>query len=112
MTSTDSPPYAAACCGLGCGLGGLRAVRQPSPFGHRGQQRVDADGFAFGATMSTEVPADGAGHFDSDLVGFQLAEHFIDRDASPGFLNHVATVASVTLSPRVGTRTSVSWLVL
>ena len=26
---------------------------------------------------------------------------------SPGFLNHVATVASVTLSPRVGTRISV-----
>ena len=60
------------------------------------------------ATISPNVPAAGAG---TSTVTLSVSNsHSISSCAtvSPGFLNQVATVASVTDSPKVGTRTSVA----
>ena len=59
------------------------------------------------ATISDRVPATGLG--TSTVTLSVSSSHSISSTAtlSPGCLNHVATVASVTDSPRVGTRTSV-----
>ncbi|HRW42513.1 MAG TPA: hypothetical protein P5193_13260, partial [Microthrixaceae bacterium] len=59
------------------------------------------------ATISAILPAEGLG--TSTVTLSVSSSHSISSwaTASPGFLNHVATVASVTDSPRVGTRTSV-----
>ena len=60
-----------------------------------------------GAIISPSAPAMGEG--TSTVTLSVSSSHSISSTltASPGFLNQVATVASVTLSPRVGTRTSV-----
>jgi hypothetical protein len=60
-----------------------------------------------GATISDNVPAAGLG--TSTVTLSVSSSHSISSTAtaSPGFLNQVATVASVTDSPSVGTRTSV-----
>ena len=58
------------------------------------------------ATISDRMPAAGAG--TSTVTLSVSSSHSISSAAteSPGFLNQVAIVASDTLSPSVGTRTS------
>ena len=58
-------------------------------------------------TMSDRVPAAGLGTSTVTLSVSSSQSISSTATASPGFLNHVATVASVTDSPSVGTRTSV-----
>ena len=55
-------------------------------FADIGQQGVDADGVTFLSNNFAQGASYGAGHFDGDLIGFQLAEHFIHRDGIAGFL--------------------------
>ena len=58
------------------------------------------------ATMSARVPATGEGTSTVTLSVSSSQSISSTATLSPGFLNHVATVASVTDSPKVGTRTS------
>ncbi len=59
------------------------------------------------ATISVRTPAAGAGTSTVTLSVSSSQSISSTLTASPTFLNQVATVASVTLSPRVGTRMSV-----
>ena len=59
------------------------------------------------ATMSERVPATGEGTSTVTLSVSSSQSISSTATVSPGFLNQVATVASVTDSPRVGTRISV-----
>ncbi len=59
-----------------------------------------------GATMAAKMPDTGAGTSTVTLSVSNSHSISSAATASPGFLNQVATVASETLSPRVGTRTS------
>ena len=59
------------------------------------------------AMISPRVPAEGAGTSTVTLSVSSSQSISSAAMVSPGFLNHVATVASDTLSPRVGTRTSI-----
>ena len=58
------------------------------------------------ATISPMVPATGLGTSTVTLSVSSSQSISSTATESPGFLNHVATVASVTDSPSVGTRTS------
>jgi len=60
------------------------------------------------ATMSPRVPAVGAGTSRVTLSVSSSSSGSSAFTASPGFLNHLAIVASETDSPRVGTRISVA----
>ena len=85
----------------GAGLGGGGA------FGDLAEQRADRDGLA---VLDRDLGQHAGGrrrHFDGHLVGFELDQRLVDGDGSPGCLNHWPMVASVTDSPRVGTRMSV-----
>ena len=64
------------------------------------------------ATISPKVPAAGAGTSTVTLSVSSSQSISSASTRSPGFLNHVATVASVTDSPSVGTRTSVLMIFL
>ena len=55
------------------------------------------------AMISANVPATGDGTSTVTLSVSSSHSMSSTATASPGFLNHVATVASVTLSPKVGT---------
>ena len=59
------------------------------------------------ATISESTPATGEGTSTVTLSVSNSQSISSTSTVSPGFLNQVATVASVTLSPRVGTRISV-----
>ena len=59
------------------------------------------------AIMSLRVPSIGDGTSTVTLSVSSSQSISSTATISPGFLNHVATVAVVTLSPNVGTRTSV-----
>ena len=59
------------------------------------------------ATISARTPATGEGTSRETLSVSNSHRISSTATASPTFLNQVATVASVTLSPRAGTRTSV-----
>src|SRR3978361_2321398 len=59
------------------------------------------------ATISPSVPADGAGTSIVTLSVSSSTSGSSTATASPAFLNHLPIVASVTDSPRVGTRISV-----
>ncbi len=58
------------------------------------------------ARISPSVPAAGEGTSTETLSVSSSQSISSTSTASPGFLNQVATVASVTLSPSVGTRIS------
>ena len=64
------------------------------------------------ATISPSTPAAGEGTSTVTLSVSSSQSISSTATASPGFLNQVATVASVTDSPRVGTRISVIWFFL
>jgi hypothetical protein len=98
--------------GAAAGLFGRRGRWQRgSAFGDLAEQRAEADGLAGLATISKacrrQVP-----DFDGHLVGFELESGSSALTASPTFLNQVPTVASLTDSPRVGTRISVAMFIL
>ena len=40
--------------------------------------------------ISPSVPAEGAGHFDGDLVGLEFDQGFVDRDGIAGLLEPAA----------------------
>ena len=104
-------------CGVRARLGGgfaarrwrgrlVRAAAAAGAVRDLAEQRADGDRVA---GLRRDVGQDAGGgrrHFQRDLVGFQLDQRLVHRDASPGCLNHLPTVASVTDSPRVGTRMS------
>jgi hypothetical protein len=56
--------------------GGGRGSACP-PFRDHGQQRINANCLALGGDNLAQCAGNGRGHFNSNLVGFQLAEHFI-----------------------------------
>ena len=64
------------------------------------------------ATISAKTPAAGALTSNVTLSVSSSSKGSSASTASPGFLNHLPMVASVTDSPRVGTRISVAmWVV-
>ena len=60
----------------GCYCGG-------STFGHNRQARACGHGGAFGGDDLGQNASNGAGHFDRNLIGFQLAQHFV-------YFHHIA----------------------
>jgi hypothetical protein len=78
-------------------------------FGDLAEQAARLDRLAGIRDDFRQDAGSGCGHFDRHLVGFELTERFIGLDdVSPTFLNQVPTVASLTDSPKVGTRISVA----
>jgi len=103
ITSTESPPAGAAAAGAAAAGAGAA----PSPATIVASSASTPTVSPSAAIISPITPAAGAG---TSTVTLSVSNsHSISSTAmaSPGFLNQVATVASVTLSPSVGTRTSV-----
>jgi len=108
MTSISSPPDAAgASAAAGAAFSALAGAFASPPADICASRASTPTVSPSPATISDKVPAAGAG--TSTVTLSVSSSHSISSCAtvSPGFLNQVATVASVTLSPRVGTRTSV-----
>ena len=103
ITSTLSDEGASAAAGAGFAAEAVASPAVPMVASRASTPTVSPSG----ATISPIVPATGLG--TSTVTLSVSSSHSISSTAtaSPGFLNQVATVASVTLSPRVGTRTSV-----
>ncbi len=92
--------------GRGCARGGAELTPTPSPIVP--STLPTAVAMPAGTRISDSTPALGAGtstvtsSVSSSTSGSSIAT------ASPGFLSHLATVASVTDSPRAGTRISMA----
>ena len=85
----------------------LRPRRRAGAFLDLAEQRADADGLAvLDGNRPTATPAAGAGTSSVTLSVSSSTSGSSTATASPGFLNHLPTVASVTDSPSVGTRIS------
>ena len=107
-SSTSLPPADAAGAAAGAAASALGAAAgaAPAPSVRVASRASTPTVSPSAATISPSVPAAGEG--TSTVTLSVSSSHSISSTAtaSPGFLNQVATVASVTLSPKVGTRTS------
>ena len=103
---------------IGCGRRGLlvgpagrhrrRLSARPPRRRDLAKQRADRDGLAvLGARSRPSTPAAGAGTSMVTLSVSSSTSGSSTATGSPGFLNHLPMVASVTDSPSVGTRISV-----
>jgi hypothetical protein len=63
----------------GLGLLFLGSGRGARAFGDGGEERVDSHGFAFGGDDFAQGPGGGGGDLHGHLVGFQFAEHLVER---------------------------------
>ena len=105
------PAAAAAAGGAAAALPALDLARRLSPVPRRrlpdrAEQRADRDRIA---VLGRDVGQHAGGrrrHLERDLVGLELDQRLVDRTASPGLLEPLPMVASVTDSPSVGTRIS------
>ena len=110
--AVEAPAAAGSRCDcLGLGRGRRRssaspASRQP-PSAIAPSSAPTRDGLAVLGGDLGQHAGGRRGHFDRHLVGLELDQRLVGATASPTFLNHLPTVASVTDSPRVGTRISV-----
>ena len=106
ITSTEAPPEeAGASAGADFAAGVSAAAEPPSEILAKSASTPTVSPSL--ATISARVPAAGAGTSTVTLSVSSSQSISSAATVSPGFLNQVATVASVTDSPRVGTRTSV-----
>ncbi len=111
ITSTDLPDFGALLLAGSSLLAGLSAFfagagASPSPSLKVASSASTPTVSPSAAMISPKTPAAGAGTSTVTLSVSSSQSISSATTASPGFLNQVATVASVTLSPRVGTRTS------
>ena len=109
MTSRLSPASLPPSFGAGASgfFSSLAGAGLPSPSARVARSASTPTVSPSCATISPSVPAVGLG--TSTVTLSVSSSHSISSaaTASPGFLNQVATVASETDSPKVGTRTSV-----
>ena len=89
----------------GGGFGAARRRRRPSIWPSSAPTATVSPSLA---AISPSTPAAGAGTSSVTLSVSSSTSGSSTATASPGFLNHLPTVASVTDSPRVGTRMSVA----
>src|SRR5512139_83991 len=105
--SPDLCAAAAAGFGASAGFGaGAAAFGAPAPSLIWPSSAPTATVSPFFAAMSESTPAAGAGTSSVTLSVSSSTSGSSAATASPGCLNHLPTVASVTDSPRVGTRMS------
>ena len=113
ITSVEPlPPFAGVSSAPGFALGFSSASsldppsEAPSPASSVASSASTPTVSPSSATISASVPAAGEGTSTVTLSVSSSQSISSTATESPGFLNQVAMVASVTLSPRVGTRTS------
>ena len=85
-SSTSVRAAAGAGAGAGAAGAGASALRAggrgrggAGAFGDGGEERVDADGRAFGGDDLAQRAGGGGGNLDRHLVGFEFAQHLVER---------------------------------